>query len=106
MFAVIYSFTIKPERAAQFINAWKEMTQLIKAFEGGLGSRLHKKSETEYIAYAQWPSREKWKNAGGNLPKEAELVSQAMRECCIESKTIHELEMLEDLLEYDLLKQD
>ncbi len=106
MFAVIYSFTIEPERIEQFIASWKEMTQLIKKYEGGLGSRLHKKSETEFIAYAQWPSEEKWKNAGKNLPKEAELVSQSIRECCVESETLFKMEMVEDLLEYDLSKQD
>lgn len=98
MFAVIYTFTIKPELTDQFIAAWSAMTELIKNHEGGLGSRLHKKSETEYIAYAQWPSKEHWKNAGGNLPSSVEAVRKAMRESCIESKTLFEMDMVEDLL--------
>lgn len=30
---------------------------------GGLGSRLHKTAEGDYIAYAEWPDEETWRKA-------------------------------------------
>lgn len=94
----MYSFTIKPGHDTSFIAAWKEMTTLIMNYEGGLGSRLHKRSENEYIAYAQWPDKETWKNAGENLPKKANTVRDRLRASCINMETLHELDVVEDLL--------
>jgi len=52
MFVVIYSFKIKLEEKAVFFKVWREMTMAIRENCGGLGSRLHQKSDSEYIAYA------------------------------------------------------
>ena len=98
MFTVIYSFKIKPNHDTSFIAAWKEMTTLIMNYEGGLGSRLHKQSESHYIAYAQWPDKETWKNAGDNLPEKAHAVRDSLRISCINMETLYELDVLEDLL--------
>jgi len=98
MFVAIYSFKVHPGKDDQFINAWKELTELILAFEDSLGSRLHKENEDTYIAYAQWKSREQWENAGDNLPESSAPIRAEMKAACSEIETIHELEMTEDLL--------
>ncbi len=98
MFAVLYSFTVKPNKQEAFVKAWAELTKLIYKYEGSLGSRLHQKTDTKYIAYAQWPSEAVFKNSGGNLPPSADAVRQTMRDCCEKIEVLHELEMLTDLL--------
>lgn len=98
MFAVIYSFEVVPGKEKQFIAAWEEMTELIKEYEGGLGSSLHKEDVGKYIAYAQWPNQEQWEKSGNNLPQADEEVRARMRESCVEIKTIHTMEVVNDLL--------
>ena len=53
MFCVIYSFQVKEDKEAPFIEAWKELTKLIYQYEGSLGSRIHKASEDIYLAYEE-----------------------------------------------------
>jgi heme-degrading monooxygenase HmoA len=98
MFCAVYSFKVLEGKEQDFIESWKELTELIYKYEGSLGSRLHQSTANEYIAYAQWKSREDWKNSGGKLPVEADLVRAKMRNSCSEISTIHELEMVEELL--------
>ena len=97
MFAVIYLFEVKNGKEAQFIDAWKQITQLIYTHEGSLGSRLHKKDNTTYIAYAQWPNKEAWESAGEKLPEQASTIRLKMKEACTSIQTIHELAVIEDL---------
>lgn len=98
MFAVIYTFKIKPNKKESFVKAWSEMTLLIREYEGGLGSRLHQKSDTEFIAYAQWPDKTTWQNAGDNLPESSKAISKEMKDACEESTTLYEMDLVEDLL--------
>lgn len=98
MFSVIYSFDVKPDCVVPFITAWKKMTVLLYTREGSLGSRLHKVSETKYIAYAQWPDRETWQKEKPNLPKSANEYQRIMSESCKSIKTEYAMEMVEDLL--------
>ena len=99
MFIAIYQFSVIENKEDQFITAWKALTELIYRYEGSLGSRLHQQDNQTYIAYAQWPSKSTWKNAGGNLPEEAQEHRAKMKEACTEITTIHELECIEDLLQ-------
>lgn len=99
MQAIIYTFEIYPEKEAQFIDAWAKMTELIKKYEGGLGSRLHKVNETHFVAYAQWPSEEMWKNFGSKLSPEAKEFSRLMNDACKKSDTLYSMETVSDLLE-------
>lgn len=99
MFAAIYSFKVHPGKDAQFIKAWEELTRLIYQFENSLGSRLHKKSEGLYIAYAQWPDKDTWSNSGAKLPESANEFRIKMKAACSAIETEHELEMLSDLLQ-------
>ena len=104
MIVVIYKFEIKPNKFIDFLKYWKKMTLLIHQYEKGLGSRLHKKEENVYIAYAQWPDRETWSNSGVNLPKEAEVIRNEMRKVCSKVTILNELEVVEDLLKTEAYK--
>ena len=79
MFTVIYSFKVKPNQVEKFIHGWEGLTKLIYEFERSLGSRLHKVGELDYIAYAQWPSKETFDNAGSNLPESADIFRSKMK---------------------------
>ena len=96
MFAVLYYFETKENTDRAFIEAWTELTSLIYQYEGSLGSRLHKKSEGCYIAYAQWPGREAWAASGKNLPDHAQKVSAKMRGACSKNETISLLYVVQD----------
>ncbi|WMI70149.1 antibiotic biosynthesis monooxygenase [Mangrovimonas sp. YM274] len=98
MFAVIYSFKVKEGLEATFQNAWRELTELVHQYEGGLGSRLHKKNESLYIAYAQWPDYESWQKAGKNLPESSNKIRKILRDSCEQFETLYELDVVEDLL--------
>ena len=98
MFTVIYSFKVKPKQDEKFIHGWEGLTKLIYEFEGSLGSRLHKVGELNYIAYAQWPSKKIWKNAGSNLPESAAFFRIEMKDACEKIETSHEMEVVSDLL--------
>ena len=98
MFAVIYQFKVKENMNSKFIQAWKQLTQLIYEYEGSLGYRLHKETDNSYIAYAQWPDKETWKNSGDKLPDNANVVRRIMKECCTRIEILHELDCIEDLL--------
>ncbi len=94
----IYVFTVKSAQHDNFVKAWKEMTGLLVKHAGGLGSRLHKVSDSQYLAYAQWPDKGSWIKAGKQLPPHAEIIRQRMRTTCKEIKTLYEMEVIEDLL--------
>lgn len=97
-FTVIYSFLLHEGKSADFVHAWTELTKLIYQYEGSYGSRLHRASDTLFIGYAQWPSRERWELSGDNLPESAGELRTTMRACCAEIKTEHELTVVSDLL--------
>lgn len=98
MFTVIYSFKVKPNREDQFIESWKRLTELIYEFEGSLGSRLHKEDDLKYVAYAQWPNKDRWENFGQNMPDSSKAISKRMKEACNQIKTTHQLDVVIDLL--------
>jgi heme-degrading monooxygenase HmoA len=98
MFAVIYSFKVKEGKEAQFKESWSGLTKLIYEFEGSYGSRLHRKSDTEFLAYALWPNRQTWEESGEKLPEAANEHRTNMRDACFSIETIEELEVEEDLL--------
>lgn len=101
-FAVIYQFEVLEGRQEEFIGAWKALTQLIYQYEGSLGSRLHQSHKHTYIAYAQWPDKKTWENAGNGLPEEAKAFRSTMRECCQSIEILFELNTLEDVLKDSL----
>jgi heme-degrading monooxygenase HmoA len=98
MYIVLYSFKVKPKEEENFIKGWKGLTALIYKHEGSLGSRLHKTDTINYIAYAQWPSKDKFENSGGNLPELANEFRDLMRSSCSKVEVISKAEVVEDLL--------
>lgn len=98
VFAVVYSFTVKTGAEEDFKKAWKELTELIYKNAGSLGSRLHREDELHFIAYAQWPHRQSWKESSAKLPERAELLKNRMQAACTEIKVLYELDVAEDLL--------
>ena len=98
MFIAIYQFEVIQGQEEQFKESWNALTKLIIKYENSVGSRLHHADGQVYIAYAQWYSREQWENAGSNLPDIADEFRKQMKASCSEIKTIHELEVIDDLL--------
>ena len=98
MYIVLYSFKLKPNKTLDFIKGWEGLTTLIYQYEGSLGSRLHKKDTLDYIAYAQWPSKDIFDNSGKNLPEKANEYRDLMRSSCEEIEIISKAEMVKDLL--------
>jgi heme-degrading monooxygenase HmoA len=77
-FAVIYRFKVSAENEGPFISAWERMTELIRDYRGGRGSRLHRGDDGILYAYAQWPDRAAF-DADTQLPAEAAPLLEAMR---------------------------
>jgi heme-degrading monooxygenase HmoA len=98
MYIVLYSFQLNPGHRDDFIKSWKGLTDLIYKHEGSLGSRLHKCSDQEFIAYAQWPDQETFKNSGNNLPEKAIQYRNLMRSSCLKMEVIQTMEVAEDML--------
>ncbi|MDN3491631.1 antibiotic biosynthesis monooxygenase family protein [Winogradskyella bathintestinalis] len=98
MYIVLYNIVIKPNQEEKFIEAWKGLTELIYKYEGSLGSRLHKKDALNFFAYAQWPDKNTFDNAGENLPEEVNHFRDTMRETCETFEVLEKFEMIEDLL--------
>lgn len=99
MYTVIYLFKVKPDRVKNFIEAWRDLTLLIYKYEGSLGSRLHKQTETNYIAYAQWPDRNTWENSGSKLSETSSAIRTTLKETCEKIDILFELKVIEDMLE-------
>ncbi|WP_299098097.1 antibiotic biosynthesis monooxygenase [uncultured Winogradskyella sp.] len=98
MYIVLYTIRIKPNQEEKFIEAWTGLTKLIYKHEGSLGSRLHKKDNLNFFAYAQWPNKSTFDNAGGNLPEEANHFRKKMKASCETFEVLEKFEMVEDLL--------
>jgi len=106
MIAVILKFKVKPNKTKVFIENWKLLTEFIYEHQNSLGSRLHKESDSSFIAYAQWPNLETLHNSESKLPKEALEVRQRMREACESVEKLFELELTEDLLKNNTLNNN
>ena len=51
---MLYRWTLKPGREAQFVEAWSQVTAALLE-RGSLGSRLHQGPDGLWVGYAQWP---------------------------------------------------
>jgi quinol monooxygenase YgiN len=101
MFCVLYKFTVKPGCTDQFHHHWTAVTQWYYRNAGSLGSRLHRASTGEFIAYAQWASRAQWEQQRERVDAELQAHRQAMREACEQIEVLYELEMTDDYLQRD-----
>ncbi len=73
MFAVVYTWKVSEGREQQFIDAWSELTLIIRQDLGGLGSCLHQGVDRTWFAYALWPSEKEWKKPKRNSYRMIEL---------------------------------
>ena len=97
MYIVLYRWKIKTGMEEKFRSAWRTRTQQIIVEEGGLGSRLHQATDGSWIAYAQWPDRERWSKFW-NAPKAQGETGQAMRSCIESSDEPTGMSVIDDLL--------
>jgi len=58
MYCIIYRFKVIEGKEEDFIKLWSKVTSAFRTNCGALGSRLHINDKCDYIAYAQWPSKE------------------------------------------------
>src|SRR5688500_7109254 len=94
-FAVLYRWKVQPDREEAFIAAWRGHTAAYMTI-GALGSRLHRGDDGALYAYAEWPSREAWENAGARSPVDV-ATAALMRDCTLEFEA-RPLEVVADLL--------
>ena len=92
----MYTWTIAPDLEDDFVQAWSVATLAYRTI-GGLGSRLHRSDDGEFIAYAEWPSREVWQAAGEQSPVD-EATSTTMR-AATRSFSMRPLVPIADLLQ-------
>ncbi len=92
----MYTWTIVPELEDDFVRAWSVATMAYRTI-GALGSRLHRSDEGEFVAYAEWPSRDAWQNAGAQSPVD-EATSATMRAATL-SFSMRPLLPIADLLQ-------
>jgi hypothetical protein len=60
MFIVVYRWKLKEGMEDRFRQGWRAATEAISQKYGSLGSRLHKADDGTWVAYAQWPDKERW----------------------------------------------
>lgn len=72
-FAVLYQWSVKPGEVRNFVAAWTELTERIRARFGSGGSRLHRSMQGTWIAYAQWPSQAAFEAMSELLSQEGPL---------------------------------
>jgi hypothetical protein len=102
MFCIIYKFTVKPGYEDLFRHSWLAVTQWFYQHAGSLGSRLHRASTGEFIAYAQWQTRAQWTQQTTRVDTELQQRRRAMRACCESSDVLYELEMTDDWLQREV----
>ncbi len=97
-FSVIYSFKIDSEFELEFIESWKELTNLIYKFEGSFGSRLQKVDSNLFLGYALWPNKKTFDQASDNENIEIELLKEKQKKYVVEIKRVFESEIISDLI--------
>ena len=100
MFIVLYRWKIKPEKEAQFINAWSEVTDYYRENFDSLGSRLHRGNDGIFYAYAQWKTVVDRENAFENAVK---LETGERMKDAIEER--YEPIILEELSDYLVISE-
>ncbi len=101
MFCVVYRFPVSADKEGQFKIGWSNLTKILKAENGALGSRLHRNHDGDWIAYAQWPDEKTWESSDNNSA-EAVKYRQMVRDSFIEGRSVevlYKLNVVEDLLE-------
>jgi heme-degrading monooxygenase HmoA len=79
MFVVLYRWRIKSGHEDEFRDAWRRATNKITERYGALGSRLHRVDDGSWLAYAQWPDRERWQLMRSSAPVAPEEFTTMQR---------------------------
>ena len=95
MFIAIYRWKIKPGMEKQFQESWHTRTETIYRECGSLGSRLHLMEDGTWLAYAQWPGKEKWES----VPKNEDDARRKMTECIATDYPALFMTVVDDLLQ-------
>jgi len=100
-YAVAYKFTLldpSPLTEELFTHIWAEITEYFRDHCDALGSRLHKTSQGEFHAYAQWPSKAVMAAVGDHVPSPRyAALRMKWAELCGPSEILFEGPVLEDL---------
>ncbi len=97
MFTVIYTFRVKSGKEEAFQRSWAFITEEYLRTRGSLGSRLHRDQNGTFVAIALWPDREHWEAPGPNDSPELTNAREGMGAVCEEIRTVHELDIVQDL---------
>jgi hypothetical protein len=97
MFHVIYRWRVHEGKESQFEQSWAEVTRMIRAHRGGLGSRLHRCPDGTYVAYARWPDHDTW-HRSGSIPLPDDGVVARMKEAIASSEPPIQMTAVADLL--------
>lgn len=96
-FCAIYRWRLHPGAEEAFVQAWSQVTQLLRAERGSLGSRLHRGPDNVWYSYTQWPSAEA-KAEGLARPSVDPEAWQRLRDAIAESLPEIVLEPVSDHL--------
>lgn len=99
MFIAVYEFKVKPGKEKEFQSSWANVTEAIAKHRGGLGSRLHQTDKDGiYVAYAQWPSKEKYfyESGADKFSPEENHERDKMKAATEYIKTVYLMEVVED----------
>ena len=100
MFTVVYEFLITDGSDERFREAWRKHTEFVSSTRGSLGSRLHTTgAPNTYVAYAQWPDRERWAETSMAYREAQPETLQEMKKYLIKSSVLRELSVCDDMLE-------
>lgn len=97
-FCVIYRWRFEPGSENRGTAAWDRLTRAIARECGGLGSRLHRTAEGWFVAYAQWPDEETWKQSQSG-PSPDPQASDEMASAIVERLPPIRLQVAVDLLD-------
>lgn len=75
---------MNPDREADFREAWSRLTREIYTSQSSLGSRLHRREDGIFVAYAQWPNRDVWERSR-EVPfaPDGESWHRTLQECAV-----------------------
>lgn len=101
MFAVLYRAYLIPSKEVEYVRYWKIIADYFVKERGALGSTLHKTSDSMWIAYSRWPSREmrdaSWPSSGEQadplLPFEIQDAIERLKACLDTKRELPEIAM-------------
>lgn len=96
-FVVLYRWRLHSGLESSFIEAWSQVSALLRSERGSLGSRLHCASDGLWYSYAQWPSAQTRQDAFALGPVDVQ-ATEAMEHAIAERFPEIILEPVADLI--------